>query len=628
MQPLRTALLTAVAFLSAWTACRSTPHDRRPAKPPLSASPAAPSHAVNTASSHPGPSHEQPAPVVVISAPPSLRALEELGFDLGSQLLGERAATTRELGRHAAYRALAETITTDLENDRRRDRSAGVGMRYAHRQFDARWLSSDKTRFELIAIVNRLDRRVFAPEYCGELRFIYRLAYSVDTPTGPVESRLPMNINLVRFQPQDPSGTCRQAASAWIPDLSASNDSDWLTSERGPLAAASKAPLKSVEVNLQSVRWPSTVRPNLGGHAEYILRVFHQQPKPPYWVPAKLENTIDVDRLLRDASLLNELTQWLALPATLTALDAGTLLVPERFLAERAVSVSPHGLARLTNRPYARVLSPRAFEGVDFRSYATLASPASVIRRLDDLSCQGCHQSRSLAGFHLLGEDPPDKQVDALRVPMSPHFHSEVTRRRDYVATVAAGGQPDETRPPAERGPGDDGVGSPCGLNDSIYGEWPCAAGLECQSLGDSQVGICLPGEGPSVGDACEYGPITHASAHRDAARLARTPCQGGRVCEANSVGFPGGMCAGSCNDLPPGAVCGGIALLVEFNTCLASGRAFERCVLENTRPGALRACSFHDPCRDDYVCARVPGGGACMPPYFLFQLRVDGHPI
>jgi hypothetical protein len=30
-------------------------------------------------------------------------------------------------------------------------------------------------------------------------------------------------------------------------------------------------------------------------------------------------------------------------------------------------------------------------------------------------------------------------------------------------------------------------------------------------------------------------------------------------------------------------------------------------------------------------VCARAPdiaSGGVCLPPYFLFQLRVDGHAI
>jgi hypothetical protein len=87
-------------------------------------------------------------------------------------------------------------------------------------------------------------------------------------------------------------------------------------------------------------------------------------------------------------------------------------------------------------------------------------------------------------------------------------------------------------------------------------------------------------------------------------------------------------MCSGSCDSLAPGAVCGGIAILDEFNACLGAGTPFDRCVAEHTRPGALRACGFHAPCRDDYVCARTPNGGACIPPYFTFQLRVDGHAL
>ena len=43
-----------------------------------------------------------------------------------------------------------------------------------------------------------------------------------------------------------------------------------------------------------------------------------------------------------------------------------------------------------------------------------------------------------------------------------------------------------------------------------------------------------------------------------------------------------------------------------------------------------LRACSRSAPCRDDYICAGTadPEKGACIPPYFVFQFRVDGHPI
>ena len=311
--------------------------------------------------------------------------------------------------------------------------------------------------------------------------------------------------------------------------------------------------------------------------------------------------------------------------------DGGLRLVlgDDEYLAERALSVSPHGFERSANRLYARTFSARDFERLSFTGYQSFGSASSMLRRLDGLSCPGCHQSRSLAGFHLLGEDAETKAVDALRVPMSPHFHAEVGRRRAYVAALADGRQPDEMRPSGERAPHDRGVGARCGLGEPAYAAWTCASGLRCTNTGDPEVGTCLPEAGPSVGDACEYGAISRADARRDGARLARTACQNGRVCEANSVGFPDGMCAGACAELPEGAVCGGIALLTEFNACLAAGQPFERCVLENTRPGALRACSFHEPCRDDYVCARLPGGGgACMPPYFLFQLRVDGHPL
>jgi len=79
---------------------------------------------------------------------------------------------------------------------------------------------------------------------------------------------------------------------------------------------------------------------------------------------------------------------------------------------------------------------------------------------------------------------------------------------------------------------------------------------------------------------------------------------------------------------MPPQATCGGIALLTEFNACLAAQIPFERCVAAHTRPGALRACDFHHPCRDDYVCARGASSGMCIPPYFTFQLRIDGHPL
>jgi hypothetical protein len=253
-----------------------------------------------------------------------------------------------------------------------------------------------------------------------------------------------------------------------------------------------------------------------------------------------------------------------------------------------------------------------------------------LIRRLDTLTCAGCHQSRSIAGFHMLGVEPEADDVDAVAVPMSPHLHGDLDRRAAYVMAVAHGKAPDEHRPPAERGAVAHGRGEHCGLGDPGFAAWTCDEGSSCVRMADDEVGACVPAQALLPGDPCERGVVREADdPHRDGMTLSAQDACGTRgVCEENSVGFPGGMCAGGCDRLPAGAVCGGIALLREFNACLAARTPFDRCIAENTRPGALQACDFKTPCRDDYVCTRTAGRGACLPPYFMFQLRIDGHPL
>ncbi len=197
------------------------------------------------------------------------------------------------------------------------------------------------------------------------------------------------------------------------------------------------------------------------------------------------------------------------------------------------------------------------------------------------------------------------------------------------VLAVASGSTAVDGRPSPERGAEDDGWGARCGLGDAGFAAWTCRAGFKCVRESESDVGVCVPQGGAVVGDACETGLVNAtSSSHADGARLTTGACATNQVCETNAVGFPGGMCSGACGAEAPGAVCGGIPVLTEFNACLAAGASFNRCIADNTRPGTLHACGFHEPCRDDYVCARSGDHGACMPPYFLFQLRVDGHPI
>ncbi|HVU04128.1 MAG TPA: hypothetical protein VHE30_20365 [Polyangiaceae bacterium] len=628
----RVAAVLVASSLFGCGAGREPARSRAPAEPVATVvlpEPSAPS----ASAAAPSPAPPAAEPIVVVADPGILAELDRSGFDAGTLVTGSPAHSTRELAASPAFRAVTSVIAEDLARDRAADPASGVGMRFAHRQFDPRWLASDAARFELVGVVNRLDRRPFAPEHCGEVRFVYRLAYSVETKAGRMDSRLPMTLNVVSYQEPDAQGSCKDVAGSWLRPAGVrerGEEGKYLVGATGPLAPERRARWvpKSVETNFQSVRWPSTVRPSMAGHAEYVLRVFRRTEKAPFLVPAPLENTPDVARLSRDPALRGELLAFLRNAEV--ALDRGTLVVPERFLATRAVSVSPHGLARRANRLYRSLFSPEDVRSAVPSGSGTIASPVAFLRRLDAMTCPGCHQSRSIAGFHFLGVEPESDVVDALAVPMSPHFHAELERRRPYVTALAEGRSPDEFRPFAEHAPGDDGVGARCGLGDPGFSAWTCGAGLACVRHFDDELGECEPVNGPGYGDSCESGPVTvERDPHRDSVRLAaKASCGEGRVCEENAVGFPGGMCSGGCDSLPPGATCGGIALLTEFNDCLAAGTPFDRCVAQHTRPGAVRACGFHAPCRDDYVCARGPNGAACIPPYFTFQLRVDGHPL
>ncbi len=581
-------------------------------------------------------------PQLLITDPAALQLAERSGADFarwfGVPASPDGTLANQALARSPAWASVAQPLRTHLDDIRRRDRQAGVGIaRYPHRLFDARWLASPDAFFELVGVANRMDRRPFHDRACGETRLVYRLAYR----TASMQSRLPMTVAVeLRGDPPDADGSCRGMAQRWQAQGSGEALGRWLVSPDGPLAASRLTPdrIAQITVNLQSVRWPSAVRPDLGGHAEYLLRAFRWHAGARRFEPGTLENTPDVPRLQRDAALRGELQRWLREPPQLRALDEGTLKIPDRYLATEAVSVTPRGFARLANRPFAQLFAPHDWQAVP--GSRTLRSPQAVLRRLDDLSCMGCHQSRAVAGFHLLGADRQGASRtytagNALALPHSPHLQDELARRARYVTTALSEAHPDPFRPLAEGGGPDGGFGAACGLGDPGFAGWTCGAGLQCQPHGeaDRSVGICMPTR-PAVGAVCEPSRIPPlADAWRDRARKdAPLSCGGsGTVCEKSSVGFPGGMCSGRCDPNDPDGTCGAIAILSDFNQCLAANRPFGECLAKHTRPGQLRSCSAQQPCRDDYICAQAEGAaagrGACIPPYFLFQMRVDGHP-
>ena len=579
-------------------------------------------------------------PALLVTDPEALRVVRDTVGDFGQLVFAStpRAADNSVLWRNPLYRALVQVIAGDVDQLAARDPQAGVGIRgHAHRLFDVRWLRARSLRFELVAVASRMDRHFFNPAACGEVRLVYRLSYRQREREVELVSRLPMTFAVeLRADPVGQPGACASAARRWLlpRGLSGRALGSALVADSGPLSApqVSRARIVQLVSNVQTVRWPSAVRPALGGHAEYVLRAFAWDAARGAYRPRKLENTPDVPRIARDPALRARLQSWLRDPVKLAELDGGNVRLPDEFLAESVVSVTPRGLARRANRPFRSLLEPSALRGLPLSALRFASTPEALLRRLDDLTCSGCHQARSIAGFHLLGDDPSDTAAgNALYTGSSPHTLAELPRRRAYTSALANEAPTDLTRPLAERAlRNDDGYGAHCGLGDAGFRTWTCASGLSCDAyeaaVGESTVGVCLPAL-PGTGDPCEPARVrADRNAQRDGVeRAAPRACR--EICEATRVGFPGGMCASSCDALPSDAACGGIAVLTPFNDCLAKQRPFAECAREHVRPAGLRACSDRAPCRDDYVCTKNHEGGVCLPPYFVFQLRVDGHP-
>lgn len=534
--------------------------------------------------------------IALVTDPATLAAVADAGGSLAALLGAPAAADTAALATASPrYAAVADTIAADIAATAAATPGAGVGVRgHRHRLFDATWLRSPRSRFDLVGIAPRLDRARL-PHDCGDVRLIYRLGYETTVAGERVASRVPMTISVsLAARPGDANG-CRADAEAWHAPESIAGDpaalGRWLVSDDGPLGARALDSSRVVLVlsNLQVLRTPAASAPSLGGHAEYQMRAF--VPDGNALAIAPLENTPDVARIRGDAALRAELLAWLRDEATLDQIDRGVHRLPAKLLATEASSVSPFGLARAANRSYGELVARRDLEALPLAGRTTIASVDALLRRLDEQTCHGCHQVRSIAGFHLVGTDPPEAPAGvALAIAYSPLVAAERARRAQLIDTLAGDRAADFTRP-------------------------TFAAPEE-------------PPAHPGIGDACEPGrvvPAARGSLFDRVTAMRKLRCGEGLRCTRQRGGFPGGMCQATCDALPEGAVCGVIAV-TPFNECL--GRApFSEC-LRHVRPIGLAACDNTRPCRDDYVCARTPAGdGACLPPYFLFPLRVDGHP-
>jgi hypothetical protein len=197
----------------------------------------------------------------------------------------------------------------------------------------------------------------------------------------------------------------------------------------------------------------------------------------------------------------------------------------------------------------------------------------------------------------------------------------------------------------------------------NLLGEaWTCGRDQTCEAVAENDrlgiaFGQCMP-KREIAGLACRGGRIATApAAYEDrmtlAARLnslAGRPTATAYNCRPPRIGVPGGMAYRQCapsdrafegfdkakDGAVPDEICG-----------LAGGKGFDRCVASKDVAGCLHrsvargarpTCGRTRHCREDFICQALPDEidtedrvpddiGFCSPTYFVFQMRLDGHP-
>jgi hypothetical protein len=411
----------------------------------------------------------------------------------------------------------------------------GVGSQFDLQLFDRDQLFSAATRFVLAGVVNRMDRAYVMPESCGEIRLIYRLTQLDAPPVGDhgASARLPMTLNLVLKAKADKAIpiSCAEIARRWLEtanrSVTGAEFAEKLISGDGPLALIGPDNVARIETNLQIAHVTPSREHEF--RTDYLLKVFDYNPQTKTFGEATLEDQIDTERLAADEKLRRDFKAWLLDPAHLSEFDRGTVLIPKEFLATRAIAPTPIGFSASPSQPafgmvqgegdslvfseddVVTALEKAAKRGISLQN---IRSVAGFERRLNDISCAGCHQTRGIGGFHFPGVDwMAAHPSNATIVPASPHFFGDQVRRRDILTEIRDGRQVDYSRGFSERPQlrgsrelagteYDDGWGAHCyGLhartadNDRSFTSWTCAKGLSCQVMSEaSRMGMCFVG--------------------------------------------------------------------------------------------------------------------------------------
>lgn len=619
--------------------------------------------------------------VLFVEQPIVLGALEDAGYDFPG-LFGVtegRSDLASLYEKSPGYAQIVDIIGADLAELRADIRQGGRSLNEftateTGRVMDMRWLKSSGARLRLVGVVNRFDRRDFhdllGEAGCGEVRLIFRLAYSFrkDGKGKILSSRMPFNFNTVYDVMPDAAGGCAARTKEWQAEDGQVVGAAWL--QRGPLDRQSLR-FRQLELNAQMVRFPSGQEPEFGGQAVYLMRIFGLSGHHVAELP--LENTPDGKALAADAALKADLAAYIR--ANAGAIDQGVYMIPDRLLARKAISYSTFGGARQVNHPFTPLFAPQDFADLDFSANRLVRSPEALLARLDNGTCQGCHQAGATAGFHFIGlDDKFTSPLNRIEVGISPHFHAELPRREAWLEAAATGREPNRFRPlsfapPAVWTDADidydkADLAQPClaGADTARFGgNWQCGSGTVCTPLATvdkSRIALaqCLPPADAetSSGLPCLQGEVTPGAPQpfmdryplTQFAAFAKKASPFDYTCRPPRIGVPGGMAYRQCDEKDrafttfkpggpiPAEICG-LTGGKKFDECVSTGN-FDQCLAGAVQRGNRSACSADRFCRDDYICqafppdtpnvGRIEGVGFCSPTYFMFQMRIDNH--
>jgi hypothetical protein len=281
--------------------------------------------------------------------------------------------SNRYLSQLPAFQPILTSLRKEIaeytqENDRA-DNTVGVGVNFQSRLFDMRFMSFDKARFVLVAVVNRPDKAFIDPRTCGETRLVYRLAYQVEIngdKNKTVVSRLPLTINLIlNSKAPNSTLTCQEIAQRWksldVTGKTVTQAVDLIMGDSGPLAPElrDRSLIKQLEINLQLSRKAAAVKPDFGGQAIYLMKVYKWNANTQAFGEVPMDNQIDRSQArgffawLFDASAKAE---------RLHELDRGTIQIPAKFLAMRAYTETPGEMSRAFNHVLSGTIADAEIE--------------------------------------------------------------------------------------------------------------------------------------------------------------------------------------------------------------------------------------------------------------------------